>query len=106
MKEFPESEKIQANFFADAGEKFGGKFGEKIFLCPFSPFDFQEKWLQEISRKILHIFREGQNKILSQRDSGRGVPYREPFSEPFTANPLLRTLPQNTPPRTLLRVAC
>ena len=63
---------MQAKFFADAGEKTQRKFGEKF--CRFSPFNFQEKWLQEISRKIVHIFHKGRNKILSLRDSGRGVP--------------------------------
>ena len=71
MKEFPESE-IQTKNSADAGEKTQRKFGENF--CRFSPFNFQEKWLQEISRKILHIFHEGRNKILSPRDSGKGLP--------------------------------
>ena len=77
MKEFPESE-IQAKFFADAGEK--GSENLANTFCRFSPFSFQEKWLQEISRKILHIFHEGRNKILSPRDSGRGVPQDLPLS--------------------------
>ena len=63
---------MQAKFFADTGEKRSENWA--IFFCRFSPFNFQEKWLQEISRKILHIFHEGRNKILSQRDSRRGVP--------------------------------
>ena len=41
-------------------------------FCRFSPFNFQEKWPQESSRKILLIFHEGRNKMFSPRDSGSG----------------------------------
>ena len=71
MKEIPESE-VQAKFFADTGEKRSEVLG-KIF-ADFRPLISKEKWPQEISRKILHIFREVQNKILSQRESGSGGP--------------------------------
>ena len=47
-------------------------FGE--MFCRFFPLISQKKWPQEISRKILHIFHEGRNKILSPRDSGSGGP--------------------------------
>ena len=40
----------------------------------FSPFNFQEKWAQNISRKILHIFYEGRSKFFSQRGAGSGGP--------------------------------
>ena len=55
-------------------QKMRRNIGEN--LCRFSPFDFQEKWPQEISRKIVHIFHEGQNKILPLRDSGSGGPQK------------------------------
>ena len=73
VKEIPESE-IQAKLFADAGEKHGEILATKIRR--FSPFNFQGKWPQKNSRKILHIFHEGRNKILSQRGSGSGGPLR------------------------------
>ena len=55
--------------FADTGEK-----RSEFFLAKYdiSSLDFQEKWPQRISRKLLYIFHEGRNKILSQRDSGSG----------------------------------
>ena len=61
------------------------KFDEKF--CRFSPFNFQEKWPQEISLKILHMFHEWQNKILSLRDSGRGVPQTLEMSGGFRCVP-------------------
>ena len=73
MKEYPESE-IQAKFFADAGEKRSEILAKNFADFYPLPFNFQEKWPQEISQKILHIFHKGRNKILSPRDSGRGVP--------------------------------
>ena len=80
MKKMPESE-IQATSFRRYGRKTQRNFGEKILR--FSPFNFQEKWPEEISREILHIFHEGRNKILSPRDSGsRG---REARRRRFTA---------------------
>ena len=81
MKEIPESE-IQVKFSADAGEKRGEILARNI--CRFSPFNFQEKWPQKISRKILHIFHEGRNKILSQRDSGSvGAQFIQSVKAPF-----------------------
>ena len=70
MKEIPESE-IQAKCFADTGKKRSEILGK---IRRFLPCVFEEKWPQEISRKILHIFHEGRNKILSPRDSGSGGP--------------------------------
>ena len=52
--------------------KNAANFGETF--CRLSPFNLQETWPQEISRKILHIFHEGRNKNLSPRDSGGGGP--------------------------------
>ena len=49
MATSPESE-ILAKFFADMGEKCGEKMAK--FFAAFSSFNFQEKWAQEISRKI------------------------------------------------------
>ena len=46
------------------------KNAAKIWFRRFSSFNFQEKWAQEISRKILNKFHEQWNKILSPRDSG------------------------------------
>ena len=68
MKEIPESE-IQAKFLADMGENRSEvlvKISHIFALC------FPEKWPQEISRKLLLIFHDRQNKILSPRDSGSG----------------------------------
>ena len=57
-------ERNSGNFFRCHGRKTQRTFGEQF--SRFSPFNFQEMWPQEISRKILHIFHEGQNKILSR----------------------------------------
>ena len=73
---------MQTDYDHDPRERNSGKmfrwhkrktwrnFGETF--CWFSPLNFQQKWPQEISRKILHIFHEGRNNILSRRDSGSG----------------------------------
>ena len=64
--------------FADTGEKCA-EFWRNI-----SSVNVQEKWPQEISRKILHIFHKGRNIVLSPRDSGSGVTQGDP--ENGTAN--------------------
>ena len=61
-------ERNSGEFFRRHGRKMRRKNGE-IFRR-FSSFNFQEKWAQEISRKIGDKFGWPWNKILSPRDSG------------------------------------
>ena len=61
MTMIPKSE-IQAIFFAGTGEKCGEIMAKHF--AGFSSFNFQEKWLQENSRRILQIqnFPRGTNQ--------------------------------------------
>ena len=43
-----------------------------LMFPPGSSVNFQEKWLQNISQKLLHTFHEAQHTTLSPQDSGGG----------------------------------
>ena len=62
----PESE-TQGKLFSGTRDKRGEML---VIFLPIFVLNFQEKWPQEISRRILHIFDKGQHKILSARKSG------------------------------------
>ena len=67
MKEIPESE-IQAKFFADTGENRGEILAKNF--ADFRSLISRKSGRKKFHEKILHIFHEGRNKILSPRDSG------------------------------------
>ena len=56
-------ERSSGKICARDGRKMRRKFGENF--CRFSSFNFQGKWVQEISQKILDIFHSAPNKVLS-----------------------------------------
>ena len=73
MKEYPESE-IQAKFFADAGEKRSEHLAKNF--ADFCPLISRKSGGKKFHKKSSTFSTRDETKLLSPRDSGRGVPQR------------------------------